>query len=472
MKRKTGFAIIALLAGVICFSHLALAAPPGTWTTDFTLFNLGSADTSFTMTRYDLCPGGSCAADPGTVVTTSPSTIAKDGSFYYNPINDSNFPTNFSGSIVVSSEQQLAGTVTLGNGQPGAAYASDAYSAITSPSTSLILPIVMAGLGPWNTRMSIQNTGSTAADVQIQYVGSGAPATSTITGLPQNKTAWVDQFDLNISGFNGSAIITSTNAQPLAIVVEEYKSTGGVLLAYNGLSTTDASTTVYMPGYLVQGTWATDFTVVNTSATAAQVTISFAGSSASLTGTIAANGAQYFNQIAAGVPAGWTGTFPSNSGPGYYGAATVTATGGNVVVVYNIANSAPGGAGNLQMAYLGFPPSKAVKNVVVPLIENEYGGGKWVTTYTVQSVDGTPATLTLTYAPFPGSPAPLCNPCNETTGTATRTFNQKTGPLHVPTQFGGGVSIASDKNIVVIADQTSFTLGGDTAAGFAGFAKN
>ena len=275
MKRRTGFGLIALLAGVICFSHLALAAPPGSWTTDFTLFNLGNVDTPFTMTRYALCPGGSCTADTGTVVTTSPSSIATGGSFYYNPINDSSFPTGFSGSIVVSSEQQLAGTVTLGNGLPGAAYASDAYSAVTAPSTSVILPIVMAKLGPWNTRMSIQNTGSAAANVQIQYVGSGAPATSTITGLPQNMTVWVDQFDLNISDFNGSAIITS--AQPLAIVVEEYKSTGGVLLAYNGLSTSDASTTVYMPGYLDQGKWATDFTVVNTSATPATVAISFAG---------------------------------------------------------------------------------------------------------------------------------------------------------------------------------------------------
>jgi len=464
MRRKTGFGVVALLAGVFCFSHLALAAPPGSWTTDFTLFNLGSAEANFSMNRYALCPGGSCTADTGTAVTPPNSgKIPANGSAYYNPIFDAGFPTGYSGSIVVSSDQQLAGTVTLGNGLTGAAYASDAYSAVTAPSTSIILPIVMAGLGPWNTRMSIQNTGGTDAAVQIQYVGSGAPPTSNLAALPPNMTAWVDQADLGISNFNGSAIITS--AQQLAIVVEEYKSTGGVLLAYNGLPSTDAGPTVYMPGYLDQGIWATDFTVVNTSATAATVAISFAGSSASLAGTIAANGAQYFNRITTGVPSGWTGSFPQN----YYGAATVTATGGNVVVVYNIANSGPGGGGNLQVAYLGFPTSKAVKNVVVPLVENEYGAGQWVTTYTVQSVDGNPATLTLTYA---GNLTPTCNPCNATTGALpTRTFNQKSDG-HVPTGFLGGVSIASDKNIVVIADQTSFLLGGDTAAGFAGFAKN
>jgi hypothetical protein len=56
--------------------------------------------------------------------------------------------------------------------------------------------------------------------------------------------------------------------------------------------------------------------------------------------------------------------------------------------------------------------------------------------------------------------------------SASQTFNQ-TSDGHVPVGFLGGVTITSDKNIVVIADQANTTaasyIGGDSAAGFVGF---
>ena len=139
------------------------------------------------------------------------------------------------------------------------------------------------------------------------------------------------------------------------------------------------------------------------------------------------------------------------------------------MVAYNIANSG-GGPGNLQAGYTGFPPSSASLAVVEPLVENKYSTG-WVTTFSVQSVDGTPATLSLTYS---GNKTPNCNPCNYTmpAGVSSHTFNQVTDG-HVPVGFLGGVRITSNKNIVVIADQTNATApnyaGGDSLAGFVGF---
>ena len=464
MGKKFYWGSICLLLVICSFSNNSLAAPAGNWVSDFTLFNLGTDKATYSMTSYPLCTSG-CTQDTGTQFFSG--EIAKDGSAYYNPANDSNFTSGFAGSVVVSSDQALAGTVTLANGLSGSSYASDAYSAVTNPSNSVILPIVMAGAGPWYTRISVQNTGTSAANLQIDYVGTNAPSQTTINGLPPNMTAWVDQIDQGSLNFNGSARITSTNSQPLAVVVEEYKTSGGVLISYNGLPVTEAGPKVYLPGYIDQGSWATDFTIVNTSGTPAQVVLSFSGVANTLSGTLPANGAQYFNRTTTGVPSGWTGSFPTS----YYGAATVTSTGGNVVVAYNIANSASGGSGNLQVGYLGFPTSKAVKNVVVPLIENEYGAGKWITTYSVQSIDGAQAQLTLTYS---GNTSPNCNPCTAATDSSGfKTFNQKTDG-HVPSNFIGGVAIASDRDLVVIGDQTSFTAfsGGDTAAGFAGVAKN
>jgi hypothetical protein len=98
----------------------------------------------------------------------------------------------------------------------------------------------------------------------------------------------------------------------------------------------------------------------------------------------------------------------------------------------------------------------------------------WITTYSVQSVDGSSADLSMVYS---GNMAPSCNPCtyNMPAGESAHTFNQGSDG-HIPQGFLGGVTITSTngKALVVIADQanTSFVnyQGGDSAAGFVGFA--
>jgi len=243
--------------------------------------------------------------------------------------------------------------------------------------------------------------------------------------------------------------------------VEEYKTTGGVLVTYNGIPSSAAGTTIYLPGYIDQGSWATDMTIVSAGGSGT-VTVTFAGSTASLSGPVSSTSSPYLNRYGS-LPSGWSGSFPTS----YYGATTVTST-TPVVVAYNISNSGSGGQGNLAEGYTGFAPSQGATTVVVPLIEHMYSTG-WNTTFSVQSLDGTPATLSMTYS---GNIAPLCNPCNVTMSAASQTFNQTTDG-HVPTGFLGGVKIVSNKNIVVIADQDNTTsasyIGGDSAAGFVGF---
>lgn len=462
MKKKSLGIVLTLIIIATLTAMPVFAAPAGTWVTDFTLYNLSGSQAAIQIMRYGMFAGGT--PDAGSLVKET--LIDPNGSFYYNPAGDGAFPSNFSGSIVVSSSQQLAGTVTIANNLSGTGFASDAYSAVGAPNSTQYLPIVMGHLGVWNTRISIQNAGSVNAKVTVKYVGAGAPASEIVNGLPPNQTAQLDNFSTaGMTGFNGSAVVTAVDAANpgnpvnIAVVVEEYRTSGGMLVVYNG--TPDADTTVYMPGYLDQNSWGTDFTIVNTENAATTATVKFAGST-TVSGPIPANGAVYLNRS---LPTGWTGTFPNN----YYGAATITST-TKVVVAYNIANTARGGASNLGIGYLGFPQSGASGTVIVPLIENKYSSG-WSTTYSVQSVDGTPANLSLSYS---GNKAPLCNPCTVNMTTASQTFNQLYDG-HIPTGFIGGVTITANKNIVVIADQnvdmaTPYAAG-DAAAGFAGFKK-
>lgn len=455
MKKKLFLATNLALIVILVLAMPVLAAPLGSWVTDFTLFNLSnSAPANITIQRYTQCSGASCSTDAGTVVASP--TILAGGSYYYNPVSDSAFPTGFAGSIVISSDQQLAGTVTLANDLTGASYASDAYSAVSGPATTNYLPIVLRQ-GVWSTRITVQNTGAANTTVTITYVGSGAPSPTTISNLPPNMMAMVDLSDMG--SFNGSATVTSTNA--VAVVVEEYKTTGGVLVTYNGIPSSMAGSPIYLPGYIDQGSWATDMTIVSAGGSGT-VTVTFAGSGVSLTGPVSASSSPYLNRYGS-LPSGWSGNFPTS----YYGSATVTST-TPVVVAYNISNSGLGGSGNLAQGYVGFAASQGATTVVVPLIEHMYSTG-WNTTFSVQSLDGTPATLSMTYS---GNIAPICSPCNVTMSAASQTFNQ-TADGHVPTGFLGGVKIVSNKNIVVIADQANTTstsyAGGDSAAGFVGF---
>lgn len=461
MKLLRSLGVLVVLVGLIGGTAYAEpAAPPGQWTTDFTVLNLENQPATVQVVRYGLCSGSGCPADSGTPITTA--NIPANGSFYYNPATDPSFPSPFAGSIVLSSDRLLGATVTVANDQGGSAYASDAYAGVSEVSTSVFLPIIMGKLGTWNTRIAIQNAGSANTNVTVQYIGPGAPGNTTITNLPPNMTVIVDQYDNpGMTNFNGSALVTSSG-QPLAVEVDEYKTTGGVLVSYTGVPLSQADSTIYMPGFIAQGQWATDFTIVNTEGSAANVQVTFAGYGGTLSGSIPANGSAYVNGYAGVIPAGWSGMPPTS---GYYGAATVTSTNGKkLVVVYNIANSA-GGPGNYAIGYVGFPNSLGAKKVAVPLIENHYSTG-WDTTFSVQNIEGGTANLSMVYS---GNKAPNCNPCNYTMTTPSHTFNQVTDG-HVPTGFLGGVTITSDKKIVVIADQNKTGAPGDTAAGFPGIA--
>lgn len=452
-------ALVLVMVLVMLIVPVEAAGPPGSWTTDFNILNLAENDEAqVVVTRYGECENpGSCTTDNGTVVTTE--NIEGGGSFYYNPALDTNFPSNFSGSIVVSADQPIAAIVTAANSETGNQYASDAYAGVSEVSDSIFLPIIMGNLGVWNTRMAIQNAGSGDATITIDYIGDDAPADTQIAGLPPNMMAMVDQQDNpGMDNFNGAAKVTSD--QPLAILVDEYKTTGGVLVSYVGVPLSQADISVYMPGFIAQGVWATDFTIVNTTNDTANVTVDFAGSTKSLSGSIGGEGSAYVNGYTGAYPAGWSGEAPTS---GYYGAATVTSN-KEVVVVYNISNSA-GGPGNYALGYVGYAQAFGATKVSVPLIENQYSTG-WDTTFSVQNVEGGTANLTLKYSGNMASSCPAGG-CSYTMSETSHTFNQ-VADGHVPTGFLGGVTITSDKEIVVIADQNKTGAAGDTAAGFPG----
>ena len=209
-----------------------------------------------------------------------------------------------------------------------------------------------------------------------------------------------------------------------------------------------------MPGYInAYGPWTTDFTMINTASSPASVQIKFTNNQ-TLNCSIPANGSLYLNP-AANVYGGCTGgPLASN----FYGAAEVSST-QPLVIAYNIANTL--GPGDRAIGYTAFAPSDVGTKMAVPLIENQYGVGKWTTTFSVQVIGGGTAHLTLIYSDNQNTytwPVTVDN---------ARTFNQLSDE-HIPPGFLGSVTILSDKPIAVIGDQNSLILSGDVAAGFPG----
>ncbi|MDW8064571.1 MAG: hypothetical protein RMK32_02930 [Anaerolineae bacterium] len=444
---------MGVIVGLLLAIGPAWGAPPGQFTVDFNIQNMGSSPATIVVDFVN--PNGSLR---GSKTFTN---VAPGGSAYFNPalhtLNDgSMLEPGWQGSAVASSDQPISAIATIANNLSGPQYVSDAYVGVVEPATTVFAPIIMARYGPWNTRMAIQNAGSAPANVNIQFVkGPNVVATQSISNLPSGASAIVDQFanpDPNLNNFNGSAIITAT--QPIAVTVDEYKRTGGLLVSYTALPLSKASTTLYMPGYInAYGPWTTDFTIINTAPSTATVQIQFTNNQV-LNCTVPGNGSLYLNP-AVGTYGGCTG------GPlatNFYGAATVNST-QPIVIAYNIANTL--GPGNRAIGYTAFSPSDVGTRVAVPLIENEYGGGKWITTFSVQVVGGGNAALTLIYSGNTGTYT------YQASITDAKTFNQLSDG-HVPTGFLGSVTISSTKPIAVIGDQNSLILDGDVAAGFPG----
>jgi hypothetical protein len=449
MMRKLRW--IILFAVLFSIVGSAWSAPSGQFTVDFNIQNMGTSPANIVVNFIN--PDGSSAG------TKTFSGVPAGGSAYFNPAlhtldGGGTLPSGWQGAAIVSADQPVSAIATVANDLSGSQYVSDAYVGIGEPSTVVFAPIVMAKLGPWNTRMAIQNAGVSPANVEIRFISGGnVVATQSIPNLPAGASALVDQLDHpTLTNFNGSAIISAT--QPVAVTVDEYRTTGGLLVSYSALPLSKASTTLYMPGYInAYGPWTTDFTIINTASSPASVQIQFTNNQ-TLNCSIPANGSLYLNP-AANVYGGCTGGLLASN---FYGAATVSST-QPLVIAYNIANTL--GPGDRAIGYTAFAPSDVGTKMAVPLIENQYGGGKWTTTFSVQVIGGGTANLTLTYSGNQGTFSK-----NVTVNNA-QTFNQFSDG-HIPPGFLGSVTISSDKPIAVIGDQNSLILSGDVAAGFPG----
>jgi len=376
MFRK--FVTLPLVCAILFALGLALmparrvAAQQGiSWATGFQVQNLGTAAANVSVQLYN--PDGSNA---GTISESIPANASKT----YFPVP--NVSPGFQGSAVISADQQIAAILNISGNN--FAY-SESVLGIAQPANTVRLPLIMRNNSGFSTWFAVQNAGTTQASVTVQFSpnpGTGNSFTTPARNVAPGASTIFDQADQSELGnvFIGSAVVTGN--QPLAVVVNQ-TGTGSrkTLLSYSGFAS--GSNDVILP--LIQQANAGFFTgisVQNSGTTPATVNIAYGPN---LTG-----GASLTNDSTTLQPGG-SAVFIKNGGDRYIGSATVSASGGEVVVVVNQLSS------NSGTAYEGISSTSATDKVSLPLLMARNGG--FFSGVQCRHLGSGPVNITLTYTP-------------------------------------------------------------------------
>lgn len=278
------FIVIALVALLVMqgLAISAFAAPPaGTWITGIQVQNVSTTqDAHITVTFY----WAAGTAQAGQVAHSFTDTIPMGKALAYYVPNIAGVPANFVGSVVVSSDVEVAAVLNTSKVSTGVG--TDAKRVGTAvgvmdPSNTVYAPLLRKNFYQYNSYIAVQNTANTTTTVVVNYTdsaGTAIPAAKETVDVPPFSTKIFYQNDnTNLpDGFWGSAIITGT--QPLATVVNVAAAGSSIASAgfesYNGFGS--GVTKLYLPKLTVnyygyQG----GFTIQNTGNAAATMTITY-----------------------------------------------------------------------------------------------------------------------------------------------------------------------------------------------------
>jgi hypothetical protein len=370
MKGRLFVAVILVCAALVFVFGGALAFE-FTYSSGFQVQNLAASPADIVLTFYN--QDGTVA---GPVLNAS---IPANGSVTYFPL--SNVPDGFNGSVVISSNQALAAiTNVIGDSFAAAA----AYEGFDQGNTSLLLPLLMNNNAGYNTWFNVQNTGSSDANVTVEY-SDGAPDATAIIKPGASHT-----FDQTAEGHAAGAVFSGvvTSDQPVAAsVIEENAS---IMFAYSGfvggsefpvLPLINANNAGYVTGVQIQngGASSTDVTVSYTPSTA--------GTPCEETQTIPAGESKTFALLAFNSGAN-SDCAPLALFVGS-GAVTVNSASQPLVAIVNQLGAANG------EAYSGYDVDTATTASVMPLIMDSNGG--FFTGFNVMNVGGGSTTVTCTF---------------------------------------------------------------------------
>lgn len=262
--------IVFILTLVV--STVAFAALPGTgWWSAYQVQNVGGSDGSVTMSAYDASSSSVYGSDSfvfghGDALAYDPGVSPNYGSGGNYIGFSSSLPSGFEGSLVLSASVpvlSVAQVANYANGSVGLAggAATGEYQGFSTAlaSTDLRFPIVKSNWANAATSFYIQATDSAGANVTFTFnMNDGSVFTQT-QYIEANKMYMFDPAtagaptsgcgtDFNLSPCFGAGVASSDT--PIAGVVIEHPYSGspvGAILVTRGLTSSDASSTLFVP---------------------------------------------------------------------------------------------------------------------------------------------------------------------------------------------------------------------------------
>ncbi|MBN1371482.1 MAG: hypothetical protein JW987_06040 [Anaerolineaceae bacterium] len=371
VKRSVNIAVIATVAILTIVG--VVGAQKFTYTSGVNVQNLSADPGELLVTYYN---AGVADGSGGTQnMVTDPIAIDGFGVKNFFPIHA---PAGFSGSVVISSSKPVAAVTNITN---TSLTVLGAYNGRAAGSPNVYLPLLHKANSGFDSWYSIQNTGSVAATVQIDYSSTGIGVDSTVIVAP-NASVNVYQKDETIHGTFKTFAASLTSTQPIVVVVLQ-ESTSNIL-AYTGFSS--GSKLPVMPTINQNNAqYITGTQVYNLGAESTDVTISYTagqyGTDCTETRTVPAKTMVIFT----------TDVFMKDTpgisetcvnGQRFLGSAKVTtnSTNQDLAVLVNQLKI-PGVNGS---AYSAFDPATATNSVFMPTIFDRNAG--WYTAFNVINV--------------------------------------------------------------------------------------
>lgn len=323
----------------------------------------------------------------------------------------------------------------------------------------VLVPAVAAQPGVYNAGFQVQNLSDTdAANISISYYNQDGTTNIPPVSVTINAGASQTFFPIDATaGFDGSVVISSD--QPVAAIANILAD--GLAFGASYTSFSGGASSVNLPLIMKNNsgfdTW---FNVQNTNTAGnVDVTVAYANTACTETASIAPGAAETFIQSS-------NSCLPSV----YVGAATVTATGGEIV-----ATVIETGATTL-FAYNGF--ISGAPDPVIPLVNANNSG--YITGIQVQNSGAASTNVTIDYTPSAGSPGAACSETKTIAAGASATFalyafslsgdpDPGTNDCAFGATFIGSASISQSgsENLVAIVNQLN--LAAAKASSYNGF---
>jgi hypothetical protein len=273
---------------------------------------------------------------PGISDVVEARSLAPGAAAAFDQTDTPGLADGFVGSAIVSSDQPVVAILNVLGTVPNAQLAST--NGVRSGAPVVSLPVVHNRYFDFDTSVLVQNVDRAAATVKITYYDArtGQAVGSESRVVQPGASQLFLQYDtpgrsaVVPAGFNGSAVVTSSEGRLLVAIGNIQQSRQGYLAAYNGFAAAAATTRVSCPAILKSyHDYNTSLTVQNSGSAPTNLTLSYVDTSGRPvhTATVAnlAPGATFFNYT------------PSNEAlpDGFSGGVVITSSGERIVAVVN-----------------------------------------------------------------------------------------------------------------------------------------